>query len=360
MSDLQKQIQAFALLGKVIREYVRIHFSGTKNAVFNDFSQLLHDAVQKTLINNPWYISDHLIQALHSIENMLVVNDLNAWLRNYSFHLLTEKSDSSIGVIMAGNIPAVGFHDFLSVLVTGYHFSGKLSSEDPFLLPCFAKILIYFEKGLENKISFHAEIPKNVDAVIATGSNNTARYFEYHYGTMPHIFRQNRNGIAVLTGKETAWQLRGLTKDVFMHFGLGCRNVSKLYLPTGYSFKKLLKAFESAVYVTSHKPFMNNYQHQKAIATMQGKNIIDNGFILLLNSVGISSQPATLHYEFYESPDDLGLKIKRQMDQVQCIVSLPGIPFPTIGFGKTQQPGLGDNADGIDTIKFLIDLKIKP
>ncbi|NLN94908.1 MAG: acyl-CoA reductase [Bacteroidales bacterium] len=358
MMKLKHRIQAFVALGEAIRTYLPGHNLQNKKPGFNYYHELIHQSIKKSIENNQWFIQQHILYALRAISNMLTFQNLDSWLEHYDLNSNQDKKPLEIGVINAGNIPAVGFHDFLTVLITGNKYAGKLSSDDPYLLPCFAEILINIDKKFSDLITFHPKIPLNADAVIATGSNNTARYFDFLYGSKPHIFRQNRNGIAILSGKETELQLINLTRDIFMHFGLGCRNVSKLYIPVGYDFKSLIKAFKTADYVLNHKPFMNNYRYQKALNSMQESGVIDNGFILLINSLLISSQPATLHYEFYDDNKSLKSLINNQNNEIQCISGLPSLHYKTIDFGKTQEPELSDYADGIDTIEFINSLKL--
>lgn len=357
MMKLKHRKQAFVALGDAIRAYLQDHNLQNKKPDFNYYNELIHQSIEKSIENNQWFIRQHILYALQAISNMLTFKNLDSWLEHYVLNSNHDKKPLEIGVINAGNIPAVGFHDFLTVLITGNKYAGKLSSDDPYLLPCFAEILINIDKKFADLITFHPEIPLNADAVIATGSNNTARYFDFFYGSKPHIFRQNRNGIAILSGKETELQLIDLTRDIFMHFGLGCRNVSKLYIPVDYDFKNLLKAFKTAGYVLNHKPFMNNYRYQKALNSMQENTVIDNGYILLINSSLISSQPATLHYEFYDENKNLNSLINNHKHEIQCITGLPFLLYKTIDFGKTQEPALSDYADGIDTIKFINDLR---
>ena len=353
MPDIEKRIHAFAALGEVIRDYLRAFQYDVATPHLDVRQHILHKSIIATQEHNQWFIKPHLEHALSAIGEVLTEEKLSNWIQKYELDQVDNKRKLNIGVIMAGNIPAVGFHDFLCVLIAGARFNGKLSSGDPFLIPALAEILLDIDDAFAGKIEFEKSHIIQADAIIATGSNNTARYFEHHYGRIPHIFRRNRNGVAVLTGSENEEQLQNLAHDIFMHFGLGCRNVSKLYLPLAYDFSSLTAAIDSFSYVLGHEPYMNNYNYNKALLTMQNKRFTDNGFLIMLESNAISSQIAILHYEYYKSQDILTNQLLIQQEQIQCIVSELKLDLPTIDFGETQQPGLNAYADGVDTMKFL-------
>jgi hypothetical protein len=180
--------------------------------------------------------------------------------------------------------------------------------------------------------------------VIATGSDNTARYFEYYFRTKPHIIRKNRSSIAVLTGNETDDQLIALGKDVFSYFGLGCRNVSKLVVPEGYDFTRPLRLWEVYHDVSNHHKYVNNYDYNKSILLINGTHHFDNGFALLTPNEALVSPISVL---YYATSADLA------SDKIQCIV---GSGANYIPFGTTQEPTLTDYADNVDTLKFLTGL----
>lgn len=353
MPDIEKRIHAFDTLGQVIRTYLMAIKTYSVAPNLDERQLILHKSFYASKKHNPWFIEHHLEHAFYAIGQMLTQEKLRKWIDKYDLDRIENKRPVNIGVIMAGNIPAVGFHDFLCVLMAGAKFTGKISSGDPFLIPALAEILLESDNTFSGKINFESNQTVQADAIIATGSNNTARYFEYHYGEIPHIFRRNRNGVAVLTGSESKEQLQFLAHDIFMHFGLGCRNVSKLYLPLGYDFSSLTAALNNFSYVLGHESYMNNYNYKKALLTMQNKQFTDNGFLIMLESKAISSQIATLHYQFYKNLDILTTQLLIHQDQIQCIVSELEFGLPIIGFGETQQPRLYDYADGIDTMQFL-------
>lgn len=357
MSVNQQNIKAFSLLGEFILEHYQLQDISESTRKFHGMHQILDIAIVQSLNHNPWFIKKHIEHAIKAIGQMLTAKDLGPWINQYQIGDQSDKQAVTIGVIMAGNIPAVGFHDFLCIMMAGVNFAGKLSSDDPYLLPSLAKILCAIDNSFTDRINFSREPILKADAIIATGSNNTARYFGYYYSRLPHIFRNNRNGVAVLSGNETQAQLVALAEDVFLHFGLGCRNVSKLFLPAGYNFFQLLQAFETARHVCDHASYMNNFKHFKALFTLHQDDFFDNGFLILKYSTAIASPVAALYYEFYGNIDELVQKMREQLDQIQCIVSAINLPFTTIDFGETQHPGLADYADGVDTVKFIADLK---
>ena len=257
---------------------------------------------------------------------------------------------------MAGNIPLVGFHDFLCVLISGNKFLGKLSQNDPYLLPALSQILIEIDNRYQDYISFTTDRISGFDAVIATGSNNTARYFEYYFGKYPNIIRKNRNSIAVLSGNETKEELALLAEDMFLYFGLGCRNVSKIFVPTGYNFFLLTEACKQFAGFLNNNKFRNNYDYYKTIFLMNNQAFIDGGFYLLQENQLLHNPVSVFHYEYYPDRSHFIDFITENKENLQCIVAnIPDLP-EAIPFGSAQKPGLGDYADNIDTIEFLLKL----
>jgi hypothetical protein len=255
----------------------------------------------------------------------------------------------NVGVVMAGNIPLVGFHDFLCVFISGHRQTIKLSSKDSVLLKHLVDRLLEWEPSLSASISF-SEMLRKCDAYIATGSNNSSRYFEYYFGKYPSVIRRNRTSAAVLTGEETADELESLSDDVQSYFGLGCRNVTKLYVPRGYDFLPLLEALRKYQFFFEHNKYRNNYDYQLAIYLMNNQFYMTNDSIVLLEQKDLFSPIGTVYYEFYESDSDLQASLKGN-PEIQCITGRSGLPF-----GTSQSPALEDYADGVDTLAFLSTL----
>ena len=333
--NLKQRIQAFSELGS--------YFS---NGLDDDLIQKLKEAE----IRNPWFTIENQKQALNTWGEQLTNENLNAWLLPY--YLTDSKKAKNVLIIMAGNIPLVGFHDLLSVFVSGNNAIIKLSSDDNVLLPFIIKKLIEINPEFEQKIQFVEEIKnKKMDAVIATGSDVSAKYFDYYFKNAKKIIRKNRKSVAILDGTESKKELEELAIDVFAYFGLGCRNVSKIFLPKGYKLDQLFEAFYPFQNVIEHKKYANNYDYNKAIYLMGSHEIIENGFLLLKEDASLQSPLAMLHYEFYEDFSLVENFIKENNEQLQCVVSKNDIPF-----GQTQSPNLWDYADGEDTIAFLREI----
>jgi hypothetical protein len=255
---------------------------------------------------------------------------------------------------MAGNIPLVGFSDLICVLIAGHNILIKLSSKDQFLYKIIKDILINIDNSFEKKITFTSDIVKNIDIVIATGSNNSSRYFEYYFSKYPNIIRKNRNSIAIITGNESETDLYNLGNDIFSYFGLGCRNVSFLLVPDNYDFSKMMIAFQKYNEVNNHTKYYNNYEYQKAIMLMNQIHIYDNGNILLRESDTLSSPISVLNYKYYSSDNEIDSFIDVNKSNIQCIVSKTNFSFATYELGEAQKPELWDYADNIDTLEFLL------
>ena len=256
---------------------------------------------------------------------------------------------------MAGNIPLVGFHDFLSVLISGHNVIVKQSSNDKHLLPFIAKFLEHIEPNFKGRIYFTDEKLRNFDAVIATGSNNTARYFEYYFKNKPSIIRNNRNSIAILTGNESESELKELSNDIFRYYGLGCRNVSKLYVPKGYNFDYFFKAIYHWNPIIEKAKYANNYDYNKAVYLMSEFQMLENGFLMIKEDQSFSSPIATVFYETYTDLNELKIQLNLVKDQIQCIVA-NGFSDNEIPFGQSQNPKLWEYADNMDSIAFLLKI----
>ena len=333
--NLQARIQAFTKLG----EYLK-----------NDLTSEKEDQIYSAKVKNAWFTEKSIKDAINAWAEQLNDEMLTAWINPYK--LKEVESPKRVLIIMAGNIPLVGFHDFLAVLISGHKVVIKLSSNDNVLIPLIIEKLIEIAPEFSSRIEFIEDIKdKKFEAVIATGSDSSSKYFEYYFKDAKRIIRKNRRSVAILDGTETKRELEGLANDVFAYFGLGCRNVSKVFLPKGYDLNKLFEAFYPYSNVVDHKKYGNNYDYNKAIFLMGSNKLIENGFLLLKEEKSLLSPVAMLYYEFYSNVDLIEEFIEDNKDLLQCVVSHDKIPF-----GSTQKPNLWDYADGVDTVEFLRDL----
>ena len=350
---LETKKNVFIELGKFLNQFSENN-TIKKNTVlgndlfFNDFI----DLIKLSQSHNGWYTPEQVYFSIRSWSEALTEENLNQWLSAYDFQIAESKN---IALILAGNIPLVGFHDFLSVLITGHKVLIKTSSNDQHLLPFLAKYIIAIEPELANSIHFVDGKLENFDAVIATGSNNTARYFKYYFKDKPSIIRKSRNSVAVLTGKETKEQLTALGEDIFRYFGLGCRNVSKLFVPKDYSFVAFFEAIFEYQDVVHYEKYANNYDYNKAVFLMSNFKLLDNGFLTLKEDKSHASPISSVFYEYYTTSNDLQIRLQSESEQIQCVVS-DSVIENSIDFGQTQKPALWDYADNVDTISFLLTI----
>jgi len=350
---LETKKSAFVELGKFLSQFNEENCIKHENVFGNDlFFEKFIDLIKLSQSHNGWYTPEQVYFSIQSWADALTEDNLGKWLSNYD---LGDVKPKNVALILAGNIPLVGFHDFLSVLITGHNVLVKTSSNDQHLLPFLANYLVAFEADLKNKITFVEGKLENFDAVIATGSNNTARYFEYYFKDKPSIIRKNRNSIAVLNGEETKEQLTALGEDIFRYFGLGCRNVSKLFVPKNYSFVPFFEAIFEYQDVIHYEKYANNYDYNKAVFLMSNFKLLDNGFLTLKEDSSYGSPITSAFYEYYESLDQLQERLENENDQIQCIVS-NNLVKECIAFGTTQKPKLWDYADNVDTVLFLKNL----
>ena len=305
------------------------------------------EAKHKASLTNPWFTSQFIDLAVENIaNNYLDKEKLQSWTSSYNIETVAPKK---IGIVMAGNIPLVGFHDFLCVFMSGHKAIIKASSKDEVLIKHLAQKLLQWNKGLHELIVFQ-EMLKDCDAYITTGSNNSARYFEYYFKKYPHIIRRNRTSVAILDGTETAAELEELADDVHLYFGMGCRNVTKIFVPKDYDFIPLLSAFKKYDRFKDHHKYKNNFDYNLALHILNGKFYMANESIILLESPSIFSPISQLNYEFYTDKSRVEESLG-SMEDLQCAVGHDHIPF-----GRAQLPSLTDYADGIDTINFLTNL----
>lgn len=350
MADHVDRLNAFIKLGELLRAYSKFNQNERNEPLKNDWFSLLEESILLAGHKNGWFTKENIHFALESWGNLLTSKGLKDWL---SFYDVKKNTYKTVALVMAGNIPLVGFHDFLTVILSGNKALVKLSSNDAVLLPLLSRYLIEQAPSLSKEIEFAESKLENFDAVIATGSDNTARYFEHYFEHKPHIIRKNRNAVAVLTGKESKEQLKGLGEDIFRYYGLGCRNVSKIFVPKGYRFDDFFEAIFNYNPIINQAKYANNYDYNKAVYLMSEFKILENGFLMLKEDRNYSSPIATLFYEEYQSLEQLKKRIAIDKDKIQCIVS-KGLFQGEVAFGNTQKPGLKDYADGIDTVEYLL------
>lgn len=303
---------------------------------------------------NGWFVPENSLLSLEKIaENYLDFDKLTRSLDNYKEINIPKK----IGVVMAGNVPTVGFQDALCVLLSGHKLLAKLSKDDTPLMLFLLETLKKLEPSYKDMIQFVERI-NEADAYIATGSDNTARYFEYYFAQKPHIIRKNRTAVAVLKGHESEDDLVGLGQDILRYFGLGCRNVSKLYVPPGYDFSKVFEALEDQrPFYANHHKFFNNYEYNRSILLVNGTPHYDNGFLMFTESQAMVSPLSVVYYETYETLPQLMAEFDAQNEKIQCIVANPEELPGAVPFGQAQSPGLADFADGVDTMAFLASVQ---
>lgn len=347
---LNDRIIAFSELGKFLSQFKNTGYEKISSVKHNeDFFDGMIQKIVSAKNHNGWFTEENILFSLEQWSTLLTKENLEKWLSPYN---LDKVSTKTVGIIMAGNIPLVGFHDFISVVISGHKVIAKQSSNDNQLLPYLASYLISIQPELKDYISFTDDRIKDFDAIIATGSNNTARYFEHYFGNKPNIIRKNRNSVAVLTGNETKEQLAALGNDIFRYYGLGCRSVSKVMVPSNYDFDLFFKSIYEFNDIIKGAKYANNYDYNKAVYLMSSFKLLENGFLMLKEDESYSSPIATLFYETYSSKEELERKFESDKEEIQCIVS-DQFSEESIDFGNTQSPSLSDYADNIDVIEFL-------
>lgn len=326
----------------------RIQLAGELGQYMSHKSDEWLDIKRRAEVANAWFTQEFIDLACKNIaDEFLNVTKLGAWVNHY--HLDDNIIPKNVGVVMAGNIPLVGFHDFLCLFISGHTQTIKLSSKDNVLLKHLVSKLYEWNAGSAQAIKF-ADILKDCDAYIATGSNNSSRYFDYYFGRYPSIIRKNRTSAAILNGNESEENLMHLADDIQQYFGLGCRNVTKLLVPESYDFIPLLKALEKYNYFEDHTKYKNNYDYYLALLIMNNQYYMTNKNIIMVENENLFSPISQLNYEYYNDEQKIREQLK-QDNNVQCIVGINDMPF-----GKAQVPGLYDYADNIDTMAFLLSL----
>ncbi len=353
MITLERRIKAFAELGKLLRIAADSKLEPQLN---DDLLQKINNEIAEAKLYNGWFTEDNVRQMIREIAISLEENNLNYWISSYKECLERKTELKVIGVVMAGNIPLVGFHDFVCVLISGNKLLAKLSSDDNRLLPVIGDILKRIEPGFSDLIKFTDGKIEKPNAIIATGSNNSSRYFEYYFGKYPNIIRKNRNGVAVITGNESEDDLMGISNDIFSYYGLGCRNVSHLYVPADYDFGHLISYLQKNDTIIQNSKYFNNYEYNKAIFLVNNTHHIDTGNLLLYEDTVLSTPVSVVSFEYYSDLKNVEDMCKLNEDKIQCIVTVPDLFDCAIKPGSSQSPRLWDYADNVDTMEFLCNL----
>jgi hypothetical protein len=339
----QSNIQIFKQLGQYLAnpKWVEEHFG---------------EAIERQYRENSWFTPEFCRYALSAISRMMSEEALDSYYTRYKDVASIVPPRKRVAVISAGNIPLAAFHDFFCILVSGNDYQGKLSSQDKHLMPVLAQELIRIEPAFAERISFVEKI-MNFDAVIATGSNNSARYFDYYFSKFPHILRKSRNSVAVLNGTETEMELRALADDIYLYFGLGCRSISKLFVPKGYDFQPFLQILtQESQSIAQHHQFLNNIEYQKAIHLMNRIFYLDAGTFLLVENPEYASPIGIVYFEYYDNPDTVNQRLTEDAEQLQCIVSKEPRITRAEPFGHAQNPSPQDYPDGVDTLRWLLTI----
>jgi len=355
--DLTGKIAALAKLGKFLEQFTTEPAAkiDVPEKINSRFFEKFKTTIEKSCFENGWFTNESVREAIKGIIILLDENNLKAWSNMYPALEHEPDHPLTVGIIMAGNIPMVGFHDFLAVLLSGNRLVAKTSSKDRHLIPLCFEVLSEIEPGFKDRACFTEDKLTAYDAVIATGSNNSSRYFEYYFSTVPNIIRKNRNSIAVLSGEENEDDLLRLGRDIFTFFGLGCRNITKVYIPADFMPEKLMQAFDYFSELATHNKYANNVDYHRSVYLMNRISFLDNGIVLLKEDTAIASPVGVVFYEKYNDIAILSAQLEGLKDEIQCVVSgisdLSGIPP-----GSTQTPLPWDYADGVDTLRFLTQL----
>lgn len=339
---LKQRTDAFVQLGNFINR----HYSRERLASETHLHLGLEKLIETAQIYNNWFIPEFVNDALQNIALFLTADELTKFTTPIS-----NEKQKTVAVICAGNIPMVGFHDIMCILLCGHKALIKLSSDDKVLLPFFLKLLTHYEPEYENCILFADGKLGAFDAIIATGSDNTATHLQYYFGKYPNIIRKSRTSVAVLKGDESNDELKKLGKDILQYFGLGCRNVSKLLVPKNYSFHRFFEAIVDFGFVVNNKKYGNNYDYHRAIYLLESLPFLDNNFLMIRQSDDLHSPVGVLYYQFYDNETEINNYLNQHKNHIQCVIGKDFIPF-----GNSQRPVITDFADNINTLDFLVHL----
>jgi hypothetical protein len=342
----QSIIDGLCLLGSKIQNYLQ-------NIDDKEFHFLMDSTIQKARFSNPWFIDSYIKLSLENISNQLNKNELTSWSSSLPD---TQNTPKRVAIIMAGNIPLVGFQDLLSVLIAGHFAFVKLSNKDSILLTFIKDVLVSIDNRFDDRIIFEQNLLKNFDAVIATGSNNSARYFEYYFGKYPSIIRHNRNSLAIIHDSDNASTFKKLNSDILLYFGLGCRSVSKLFVPTNFDFAQFYENMSDFNFVIDNFKYFNNYEFNRSIFLINKVDHLDNGYLIFKQDQSLQSPVSVVHFEYYDDEENLKKNLNLISDQIQCIVSSKWEGNKIVKPGQTQFPRLNDWADDINVLEFLLKL----
>ena len=345
-NNLKERIKSFHDLGILFQE----NFSNKKIKTFPKWDLILNQKLEQANLYNSWFTPSNLKLSLKNWGNILKKKILENWLSNYKFKT---RNDKTIAIIMAGNIPIVGFHDLVCSMLLNFKCLIKLSSDDKILIPFIVDFLEFRNPNFKSRITFQVNALKNFDAVIATGSDISHKYFEFYFKNYPNLLRKTRHSIAVLDGNETEKDLSLLSNDIFNYFGLGCRSVSKVFIPEGYNLDLIFNACYKHKNVINHDKYVNNFDYNKAVYLMNKEKFIENGFIILKEDSKLGSPVGCLYYQYYNDIKDVYKIIKKDREKIQCVVINDK---NNVAFGSTQCPKLDDYADNIDTLDFLLKI----
>ena len=341
--ELENRIEELAESGKRLKQFVNGVWSPTNTTISS-----LDDLLNSAHIKNNWFQPQMVKEMLKEVIAMLDKEALQQWVDNYDF---SKTKPQNVAIIMAGNIPMVGFHDLLSVLISGHVAWIKLSSKDEVLIPFWLEILFGINSNWRENIEVKSERMTGMDAVIATGSDNSARYFDYYFGKYPHIIRKNRTSVALLTGEEDDSELQKLSRDILLYFGLGCRNVSKLFLPKEFSLDRIFENILDWKFIADNQKYNNNYEYNRTVYLLNNEPFLDNNFFILKENENLVSPVSVVHYQRYEQIEEAEKIVEAEKENIQCVVGKNHTPF-----GYSQSPKLDDFADGVDVLKFLSSL----
>ncbi|MDY3537041.1 acyl-CoA reductase [Riemerella anatipestifer] len=339
--NISIKILGLAQLGLFINQFLE-----KTEEVYSEEEALFSAKLSRAEIENPWFTQDSLRFALKQWADLLTEENLNDWVNSYP----ETKGGKKVGLILAGNIPLVGFHDVITVMLSGHTPVIKMSSKDKQILPFLLEKWASLSEGIEYQL---VEKLENYDAVIATGSNNTARYLEYYFKNKPNIIRKNRTSVAVLSGKETDEELQLLAEDIFRYFGLGCRNVTRLFIPQDFKLERLFENFVGFQDIINHNKYANNYDYNRAVYLLNQENFWDNNFVMLKEDTQLFSPLSVINFSRYDNIAEVEAFLNENHENIQCIVSHLRLNRGEVGFGEAQTPSLNTYADDIDTMAFL-------